>query len=167
MNAIEKLPIVRALLKILDNEKNLLAGALFGLAFYAAQWQDISAASRGTAMVLLMVFGGLVLAGFSPVDIAAHFGKKYAHETSQAVGKLIDIIEAKTGVDIDDRAETAVQLAVEKELQKLPTNAELAEQFEILKSQIQGMFGMGPTEGQVLSIPKSSTHPTPPDKSAA
>jgi hypothetical protein len=163
---IEKLPIFRALVNLLDDEENLLAGLLFAVAGFVAQWQAIGAEPRATLMVGLVAAGFMVLAGFNPVDIAAHIGKRYAHEASMLSGELINVLEKLTGIDFDDRAETAVQLAVEKKLEKLPTNAELAERFEILQSQIQNFLGIGPTAegGQVIPIsqPKSSVHPEPP-----
>lgn len=167
MNAIEKLPVVRALVKLLDDQENLLAGLLFAVAGFVAQWQAIGAASRGTLMTGLVVAGVMVLAGFSPVSIAAYFANRFAPVVAQGAGMAIDEFEKLTGVDIDDRVETAAQLAIEKKLGQIKPDTELIARIDILEAQLRAALGMGPAEGQVISIPKSSAHPEPPDKPAA
>lgn len=163
---IEKLPIFRAIVKILDDEEKLLAGLAFVAAGVFAVMDGISAASRATMMISLVSVGFVVLAGFKPLDIAAYFANRYSHQAGMVAAEGINILEKLAKIDIDDRVETAITLEIEKRLAKLPANPELIREFELWKSQIQTMLGIGPTAegGQVIPIsqPKSSAHPEPP-----
>ncbi len=111
-------------------------------------------------MVGWVVAGVMVLAGFSPVSIAAYFANRFAPQVAYAAGKAIDYGEAVTGFDFDDRVETAAQLAIEKKLQAIKPDAALVARIDVLEAQLREQLGIGPA--QVISLSKSSVHPDKP-----
>ncbi|MBZ0315075.1 MAG: hypothetical protein K8L91_01560 [Anaerolineae bacterium] len=138
---LEKLPIVRAIVDVLDDPENLLAGLLFAVAMFVAQWQQIGASARGTLMIGLVASGLMIIAGFSPAKIAAYFGQKYSHEAAQVAGKGIDLFEAISKIDIDDRVETAAQLALERKLAGLKLDPETVDRMQSLVNRLEAMLG--------------------------
>lgn len=137
---IQKLPIVRAIINVLDDEENLLAGLLFALAGFVAQWQAINSDSRLTLMVGLVASGLMVIAGFNPIGIAAYFGKKYSHEAGQLAGEAINLGEKLSGLDIDDQVETAIRLFLENKLKELRVDPKIDAQLQSTINRLEALL---------------------------
>lgn len=138
----DKFPIVRSIVNVLDDKENILGGGLFALALFVAQWQAINADSRVILLLALVVSGVAVITGINPKGIAAYFGKKYAHEIAGLVSEGINVVEKATKIDIDDTAELAVKALVEKELQGLKVDAETSNRIQSLENKVEALMGI-------------------------
>lgn len=138
---LNKIPIARTVIDVLDDRENILSGVLFIAAGFVAQWQAISEGSRGIMLIGLVAAGLAVLGGVKPFAAAAYFGKKYSHEAAQLAGKGIDLFESATKIDIDDRVETAAQLAIEKKLASLKIDPAISDRLQNIENKLEALLG--------------------------